>query len=168
MQMDWNRYRICCAQLREPVLTRFETTLLEGAGMSTVQSAPAYAGALTAALITVLRQMRDLLRQEAACGEGKDPACTDWNRLGRKMRELYFLRLAGVDRLKVAQEYVREHYQYQDRSADGMAPWMLSFQGQHREAGELVRRIDEVTDAFIREDLPGIWKSAAASAGGKR
>ena len=84
------------------------------------------------------------------------------------MRERYFLRLAGVDRLKVAQEYVREHYQYQDRSADGMAPWMLSFQGQHKEAGELVRRIDEETDAFIREDLPGIWKSAAASAGGKR
>ena len=36
------------------------------------------------------------------------------------------------------------------------------------EAGKLVRRIDEVTDAFIREDLPGIWKNAAASAGGKR
>ena len=104
MQMDWNRYRICCAQLREPVLTRFETTLLEGAGMSTVQSAPAYAGALTAALITVLRQMRDLLRQETACGEGKEQERTDWNRLGRKTRERYVLRLPGVDGLRGAQE----------------------------------------------------------------
>ena len=168
MQMDWDRYRICCARLREPVLIRFETTLLEGAGMSTVQSAPAYAGALTASLITVLRQMRDLLRQEAACGAGDAPERTDWNRLGRKMRESFFLRLAGVDRLKIAQEYVREHYRYQDRSADGMAQWLLSFQGQHEDARELVRRIDVETDAFIREELPSIWKSASASAGGER
>ena len=104
MEMDWDRYRICCARLREPVLTRFETTLLEGAGMSTVQSAPAYAGALTASLITMFRQMSDLLRQEAACWEEKGPEGTGWRRIRRKMRESYFLRLAGVDRLKIAQE----------------------------------------------------------------
>ena len=62
MEIDWEHYRIYCAEQRAGVLERFGSTLAKGAGTATVQSAPVYTGQLTAALVTVLRQMTDTLK----------------------------------------------------------------------------------------------------------
>lgn len=149
MEIDWDQYRTRCADQRAGVLERFESTLLNGAALATVQSAPVYTGQLTAALVTVLRQMTDAMSQMM---------CDQTDRLRQAMRERYFTRLGGIEELEIAREYVRTHFQYLEPSREDTTGWLLSFQGRRSAAGKLVREIDKETDLFIRQEVPGIVK----------
>ena len=159
MRINLERYRKQCAAKRRAVLVRFGAVLAEGAEIATPQSCVAYAGALTAALVTILRQMADMLGEtvsgleEEAGGKRPDPG-----EVRRVMRRKYFQRLAGISTLKIAEEYVRVHYRYQTPQTAEMTEWLRSFRGRYEAVEELVRRIDEETDAFIREDVPGVLK----------
>ena len=173
MRIDWEKYRAECAKKRKRVLIRFRDMLLKGAAVSTVQSAPVCTGALTAALVTVLKQMTDLLCQyagsaENSCNEetpvrmpgtgcGTVPA--DRERIRCAVRKSYFVRLSGIRNLKIAEEYVNTHFRYRETSEEDMTAWLLSFQGQPDAASELAHRIDEETDAFIREEIPKILRA---------
>ena len=156
MKMDWEQYRARYARERRPVLERFRTRLLEGAVMATPHSASGYAGALTAALITIFRQMTDLL-QDSRLPETPDSR----NRVRHILKERYFIRLSGIDRFVIAEEYVRTHFRYQAPCPEETEEWLRSFRGHNTEAEHLVRRIDEETDAFIMEEMPGILKEQA-------
>ncbi len=159
MRIDLERYRKKSAAERHAVLIRFGAVLTEGAEIATPQSCTAYAGALTAALVTILRQMTDTLSEIVSGGEkeagSKRP---DPGEIRRAMRRKYFRRLAGISDLKIAEEYVRVHYRYQPPQTTEMTEWLRSFQGRHEAVRDLVCRIDKETDAFIREDIPGMLK----------
>ena len=74
----------------------------------------------------------------------------------QEMKRRFFFRLSGIEELAIAQEYMRTHFQYQLPRREEMTEWLLSFQGRGAAVQELVRKIDEQTDSFIREDVPEI------------
>ena len=162
MEIEWDCYRTDCAEQRSCVLERFGNLLLKGTGVATVQSAPVYTGQLSAVLVTVLRQMTDSLEtyslptDESADAEVFKIKSPGRDRFRRAMRRQFFSRLSGIDELAIAQEYMRTHFQYQMPRREEMTVWLLSFQGRSSAVKELVRKIDEETDLFIREDVPKI------------
>ena len=187
MEIDWDHYRTCCAEQRAAVLGRFGSTLQKGAGMATVQSAPVYTGQLTASLVTILRQMTDALKMCGLSDGGSSdrihgsPAdrrvrgmvpggmadaevsgrvSGSRDRLRQAVNRRYFSRLSGIEELEIAQEYVRTHFQYQMPRREELTAWLLSYQGRAGAVQDLVRRIDEETDSFIREEVPGIVKES--------
>lgn len=156
METDWGRFRLLCAEARRPVLKRFEKELLEGAEVSTVLSAPSVTGALTAALMTILRQMADLLEQSGAAASGGDIGGRGRNRVRQSVRRAYFTRLSRIGELEPAREYIRTHYRQLPRRAEEMERWLSAFRKNPDAAEDLVRKIDAETDAFIREEIPDI------------
>ena len=165
MEIDWDCYRTGCAEQRSSVLERFGSMLLKGAEIATVQSAPVYTGQLTAALVTILRQMTDTLKTYSLSID--DSAEADIfkmktalrGRFGQDINRHYFSRLSGIEELAIAQEYMRTHFQYQMPRREEMTEWLLSFHGRSSAVQELVRKIDEETDSFIREDVPKIVRA---------
>ena len=162
MEIDWEQYRTNCQEQRAGVLERFGDMLLRGAGIATVQSAPVYTGQLTAVLVTVLRQMTDSLKMnglstdESPAAESSKMASAGRNHFRQEMKRRFFFRLSGIEELAIAQEYMRTHFQYQMPRREEMTAWLLSFQGRSSAVKELVQKIDEQTDSFIREDMPEI------------
>lgn len=142
MEIDWDCYRTGCAELRSSVLDRFGSMLLKGAGIATVQSAPVYTGQLTAALVTILRQMTDTLKTYSLSVD--DSAEADIfkmktalrGRFGQDMNRHYFSRLSGIEELAIAQEYMSVSDAPQ-RGNDCMA---AVFQGRSSVVQELVRK----------------------------
>ena len=162
MEIDWEQYRTNCQEPRAGVLERFGDMLLRGAGIATVQSGPVYTGQLTAVLVTVLRQMTDTLKMnglstdESPAAESSKMASTGRNHFRQEMKRRFFFRLSGIEELAIAQEYMGTHFQYQRPRREEMTAWLLSFQGRSSAVKELVQKIDEQTDSFIREDMPEI------------
>ena len=162
MEIDWEQYRTNCQEQRAGVLERFGDMLLRGAGIATVQSGPVYTGQLTAVLVTVLRQMTDSLKMnglstdESPAAEGSKIVSAGRNHFRQEMKRRFFFRLSGIEELAIAQEYMRTHFQYQMPRREEMTAWLLSFQGRSSAVKELVQKIDEQTDSFIREDVPEI------------
>ena len=162
MEIDWEQYRTNGQEQRAGVLERFGDMLLRGAGIATVQSAPVYTGQLTAVLVTVLRQMTDSLKMnglstdESPAAESSKMASAGRNHFRQEMKRRFFFRLSGIEELAIAQEYMRTHFQYQMPRREEMTAWLLSFQGRSSAVKELVQKIDEQTDSFIREDMPEI------------
>ena len=166
MEIDWEQYRTGCQEQRADVLERFGDMLLRGAGVATVQSAPVYTGQLTAVLVTVLRQMTDTLKMnglstdESAAAEGSKIVSAGRDHCRQEMKRRFFSRLSEIEELAIAQEYMKTHFQYQMPRREEMTAWLLSFQGRSSAVQELVRKIDEQTDSFIREDVPKIVEAS--------
>ena len=159
--IDWKRYAQICDDLNAPAMERFTETLRKSAGVATLQSMPAYTGAMKASLATMLRQMTDLLKQMSETGlREEDREKIRWNRIKEQMREAWFGRLCGIENLPIAVDYMNTRIQNRPSDMEGLYRWVNSFQGNEKEIARIARRIREETALFEKEDVPAIMELA--------
>ena len=159
--IDWKRYAQLCDDLNASAVERFTEALRKSAGVATRQSIPAYTGAMKASLVTMLRQMTDILKQmsESELRE-EDREKIRWNRVKGQMREVWFGRLCGIENFPLVTDYMNTRIQNRPSDMESLYRWANSLRGNEKEIARIARRIREETALFEREDVPGIMELA--------
>lgn len=159
--IDWEKYTALCEKACQPAIGRFSKMLLTASGVSTPQSIPVYAGAMKANLVTVLREMTDILKRmskDSLPGEAYENI--RWKAVTDRMREAWFGRLCKIDRLTIAADYVNTRLQNRKPDYEGLYQWVSSLQNQQDEVRKITERIQEETLVFARSEVPEILELA--------
>lgn len=155
--IDWNRYAQMCEESAGPAIDRFEESLRKSAGMATNQSIPVYMGLMKGSLVTVLRQMTDILEQLAQKQLSKtERKKMHWKELEARMREAYFERLAAIDNMMIAEEYLNTRVRNKPSDYAGVYRWVSSLRNNDKEIRRIASRVREETSAFAKENAPDV------------
>ena len=159
--IDWKRYTQLCEESYTQAIERFALSLRRAAGVATCLSMPVYTGTMTANLVTVLRQMTDILKQLAQKQlTEKEQHSICWRDVEERMREVWFGRLSGIDNLPLAADYVNTRIHNRRSDSDALYMWISTLQSDYSEIERIVGRIREETALFTSEDVPLIMEAA--------
>ncbi len=159
-EIDWKQYEGLCSEMAAPAVERFTDTLRKATVVATEQSIPVYSGAMRGSLVTVLRQMIDILKKlSEARLESSQLEKIRWKHVEDGMRETYFLRLADIKDMYVAREYAACRIQGKTAEKGQMYQWVYSLHGKEKEIERIGRQILEQTRAFAGEDVPKILEA---------
>jgi hypothetical protein len=155
--IDWKRYVRLCEEASAPAIDRFAQTLRKAAGVATNQSMPVYEGALKGSLVTVLRQMTDILKHMARLQlQEKEYGRIRWKDVEDRMREVFFQRLCAIENMYVATEYVNTRLRNLPSDQEMMYQWVYGLQNKEDEIDRIAGRISAEAAAFASEDVPRI------------
>ncbi len=159
--IDWRSYHQLCMEAAGPAVERFAEALRSAVGVATEQSAPIFSGEMKGSLVTALRLMTDILKQfaQAQLTESQQSNIS-WKETQGRMREMYFLRLAEIKNMEIADEYVKERLQNEPPRKGQIYRWIYSLQGNEEEVERIIRQSAEAIDAFAKEDVPKIMELA--------
>ena len=160
-EIDWKKYAQLCDDASVTAIDRFDQSLRKAAGVATNQSIPVYTGAMKASLVTVLRQMTEILKQLAEKQLSESEYETiHWKDVEDRMRESYFQRLCAIDNMQIAVEYTNTRLMNRPSDQEAVYRWVYSLHNKDREICRIVRRTTEESSAFVREDVPRILELA--------
>lgn len=160
-EIDWKRYAQLCDDASVSAIDRFDQSLRKASGVATCQSIPVFTGAMKGSLVTILRQMSDILKQLARIRlSEKEYETIRWKDVEDRMRETYFRRLCGIDNMQIAVEYVNTRLKNRPSDQEAVYRWVYSLQNKDQEISRIVQRTAEEVSAFAREDVPRIMELA--------
>lgn len=160
-EIDWKRYAQLCDDASVSAIDRFDQSLRKAAGVATNQSIPVYTGAMKASLVTVLRQMGDILKQLAGRQLSEaEYELIHWKDVEDRMRETFFQRLCAIENMQIAAEYVNTRLMNKPSDQEAVYRWVYRLQSNDDEIRRIVRRTTEAASAFVREDVPRIMELA--------
>ncbi len=159
--IDWNRYHELCIEVTRPAVERFAEALRSAVGVATEQSIPVFSGEMRGSLLTVLRQMTDILKQLSQAQLTQSQINNiNWKDTQSRLREMYFLRLAQIENMQIASEYVRERLQNELPQKGQIYHWVYSLQGNEDEVERIIRQTGEAVGEFSLKDVPKIMELA--------
>ena len=160
-KFDWKQYAHLCEDASASAIDRFAQTLRRASGVATNQSIPVYTGTMKGCLVTVLRQMTDILKHLAKIQlpeEAYDRI--PWKSVEDRMRDQFFQRLCAIDNMQIAVEYTNTRLMNRPSDQEAVYRWVYSLHNKDREICRIVRRTTEESSAFVREDVPRILELA--------
>lgn len=159
--IDWKRYTQLCEESNTQTIERFAISLRRAAGVATYLSMPVYTGTMTANLVTMLRQMTDILKYLAGKQlTEEEQRSIRWRDVEERMREVWFGRLCGIDRFPLAADYVNTRIHNRHSDNDALYMWINTMQNDYSQIEHIVGRIREETALFTSEDVPLIMDAA--------
>ena len=147
-----------CEEKISSAIDRFAQTLRKAAGVATNQSMPVYEGALKGSLVTVLRQMTDILKHMARLQlQEKEYGRIRWKDVGRPdTGGCSILGLCAIENMYVATEYVNTRLRNLPSDQEMMYQWVYGLQNKEDEIDRIAGRISAEAAAFASEDVPRI------------
>ncbi len=155
MDINWNYYTNRCREMAAPAIDRFENSLLTACRVATAQSMPVYSGAMKASLITVHRDMVELLKRSVqVAGTGAEEI--RWNVVSDRMREAFFLRLGEIKNMEIAREYVRVRIRKLPPQKDLLFQWVTDLSKDEQSVKQLCTQVRKAAAAFASFEVPKI------------
>ncbi len=155
MNINWNYYTDRCSESAALAIDRFKNSLLAACRVATAQSMPVYTGEMKASLITVHREMVELLKrsvQEAGTGLGE----IRWSAVSDRIREAFFLRLGEIEDMEIAREYVRVRIRKLPPQKDRIFQWVTDLSKDEERVNRLCVQVRKVVAACASYDVPRI------------
>ena len=160
-KFDWKQYAHLCEDASASAIDRFAQTLRRASGVATNQSIPVYTGTMKGCLVTVLRQMTDILKHLAKIQlpeEAYDRI--PWKSVEDRMRDQFFQRLCAIGNMQIAIEYVNTRLKNLPQDQGGVYQWVYSLQNDGEEIDRIIQALTREAAAFAREDVPRIMEMA--------
>ncbi len=159
-EIDWKQYEGLSVEMAAPAVDRFEETLRKAVVVATEQSIPVFTGTLRGSLVTVMRQMLEILKRFSELQlDSRQVDKIHWKTVEDEMREAFFSRLADIKDLYIAQDYLNYRVKGMPADMDRLYEWVYSLHGKEREIRRFSRQIMEKTKLFAREDVPRIMET---------
>ncbi len=142
-------------------MERFEDALRSAVGVATEQSVPVFSGEMRGSLLTAFMQMTDILKQFSQVQlTERQLNNINWKETQDRLKELYFLRLAEIENMQIASDYVKERLQNELPQKGQIYHWIYQLQGHEDEVDRIIRQTSEAVSEFSAEDVPKVMELA--------